>query len=177
MIVGSWAQTIHPNLYNSNNCTGTYSRNFIDCFSFTRNQAALSSLRTMSIGIIADKKFSIADLNTYMLVMSLAAAGGAVGIQANYFGSADYNESKFGLAYGRKLGKATQLGIQFDYNQFKIASYGNASAINFESGVIFFPNEKIAIGLHVFNPVGGKFGKHIDEKLASRYSFGVGYES
>jgi hypothetical protein len=37
--------------------------------------------------------------------------------------------------------------------------------------------DKLHVGVHVNNPVGGKFGKDQQEKLASVYTFGLGYEA
>ena len=37
--------------------------------------------------------------------------------------------------------------------------------------------EKIHAGIHAYNPVGGKFGKNAEEKLASVYTVGLGYDA
>ena len=55
----------------------------------------------------------------------------------------------------------------------RIAGYGSAGTVNFEAGAIFHFSERFHLGLHIYNPVGGKFGKNTDEKLASVYTMGA----
>src|SRR6478736_4013969 len=54
---------------------------------------------------------------------------------------------------------------------------GNAPALNFEIGTIFHLTDKLNIGFHAYNPVGGDLGKNDEEKLASVYSMGIGYDA
>ena len=61
--------------------------------------------------------------------------------------------------------------------QGEFLGYGNASTISFELGTVLHISERLHAGLHVSNPVGGKFGKNDTEKLSSVYAFGVGYEA
>ena len=94
-----------------------------------------------------------------------------------YFGFSDYNETLIGLAYGRKLGTKVDIGVQFDYNSLQIAGYGKTSAINFQLGTLLRLSEELHAGFHAYNPVGGKFGNDKQEKLASVYTMGLGYEA
>jgi hypothetical protein len=48
--------------------------------------------------------------------------------------------------------------------------------VNFELGAIVHVTDKVAAGLHVYNPVGGNFIK-TGEKLCSSYKLGVGYDA
>jgi hypothetical protein len=102
---------------------------------------------------------------------------GNFGFKAGYFGFSDYNESQMGLAYARKLGSKMDSGVQFNYNGIQVSGYGNSSAINFEIGTIFHLTDKLHAGVHAYNPVGGKYGKNSEEKLASVYTVGLGYEA
>src|ERR1700712_1033556 len=102
---------------------------------------------------------------------------GGAGIAADYTGFTDYNEAHLGVAYGKSLGAKISLGIQFNYNHISLAGYGAAGAMNVEIGTIFRLTDKISAGCHVYNPVGGKFGKNSGEKLASVYAFGLGYDA
>src|SRR5205814_9284199 len=81
------------------------------------------------------------------------------------------------LDYARILGNKVDVGVQFNYYSVQIPAYGNASVINFETGAILHLTEKLNAGVHVYNPVGGKFGKDEQEKLSSVYSGGIGYEA
>src|SRR5207244_2216077 len=75
------------------------------------------------------------------------------------------------------LGSKVDVGVQFNYYNVQVPAYGNAPVINFEVGVILHLTEKLNAGLHVYDPIGGKFGKDEQEKLSSLYSGGIGYEA
>ena len=117
------------------------------------------------------------ELAFYNASLALPTHSGNFGFDARYFGFSDYNETQLGLAYGRSLGSKVDVGVQFNYYNVQIPTYGNASVINFEAGAILHLTEKLNAGIHVYNPVGGKFGKDEQEKLSSVYSGGIGYEA
>jgi hypothetical protein len=172
-----FAQTVHSPIKAYYTQLGTYSKQFCDVFSFTHNQAALSYLKTASAGVYGEQRFLLKETSMYSLAIALPATAGGFGFQANYFGFSDYNESALGIAYGKHLGKMVDIGAQFNYYNVRIAGYGSAGTVNFEAGAIFHLSETFHLGLHVYNPAGGKFGKNTDEKLASVYTTGAGYEA
>jgi hypothetical protein len=57
------------------------------------------------------------------------------------------------------------------------STIGNAATINFEVGALLQITEKLRTGIHIYNPVGGKLGKAKDEKIASAYKAGLGYDA
>jgi hypothetical protein len=180
LLVGSsliQAQTLRRPLAAPYTSLGAYSLNHVDVFSFTANQASLAQLKNSSVGLYGERRFLLNELNNYTATIGLTTKTGNFGIKANYSGFSDYNETQLGIAYGRKLGSRLDVGAQFNYSGIQIAGYGNASAISFEAGTIFHVSEKLHAGVHVNNPVGGKFGKEQQEKLTSVYSFGLGYDA
>ena len=156
---------------------GAYSINHADVFSYTNNQASLAQMKNASAGVYGERRFLLDELSLYQLAVAVPTKSGNFGLKAGYFGFSDYNESQIGLAYARKLGTKVDLGVQFNYNGIQIGSYGNSSAINFEIGAVLHLTEKLHTGVHAYNPVGGTFGKNEEEKLASVYSVGFGYEA
>ncbi|MEP6711789.1 MAG: hypothetical protein ABJA37_05195 [Ferruginibacter sp.] len=156
---------------------GAYTTKQTDPFSFTNNQAALSQIKTSGAGVYGERRFLLTDNSVYGLALALPTKMGNFGIQANYAGFKNFTENKIGLAYARSLGSRLDLGVQFNYYGYRIPAYSNASSINFEIGAILHLSEKLNAGIHVYNPVGGKLGKLSDEKLASVYTFGVGYDA
>lgn len=157
---------------------GAYSIQHADVFSFTANQASLAQIKNSAAAIFAERRFLLSELNNYTAVIGLTTNSGNFGLKANYSGFTDYNETQIGLAYGRKLGSKLDIGAQFNYNGISIADgYGNASAISVELGTIFHITDKLNAGVHINNPVGGKFGKDQQEKLSSVYGFGIGYDA
>ncbi len=140
------------------------------------NQAALAQIKSSAAGVYAERRFLLSELNNYTAAIGLTTNSGNFGLKTNYSGFTDYNETQLGLAYGRKLGSKLDIGAQFNYNSIRISGgYGSSSAISFELGTILHVTDKLNAGLHINNPVGGKFGKDQQEKLSSVYSFGIGY--
>lgn len=156
---------------------GAYSIDHVDVFSFTNNQASLAQMKNASAGVYGERRFMLDELSLYQLAIAVPTNSGNFGVKAGYFGFSDYNESQMGLAYARKLGTKVDVGVQFNYNGIQISGYGNSSAINFEIGTILHLTDKLNAGVHAYNPVGGKFGKNAEEKIASVYTFGIGYEA
>jgi hypothetical protein len=156
---------------------GAYSMDHVDVFSFTANQAALAQLNNISAGVYGERRFLLNELNNYTAVIGLPTAAGSFGAKAGYSGFNDYNETQLDIVYARKLGGKLDIGVQFNYQGIRIAGYGNATAIGFESGTILHLTERLNAGIHISNPVGGKFGKDQQEKLSSLYSFGLGYDA
>jgi hypothetical protein len=170
------AQTFHTPLSIGFVKTNTYSSVYNDAFSFVGNQAALAKLKNSSVGVYGERRFMLANLSSYQLSFALPTSSGNFGLQANYFGSASYNQSQLGLAYARNLGKI-DVGAQFNYNQIKATGYGNAFAANFEAGAILHVSDQFQTGIHVYNPTRVSIGKNGEERLPLVYSFGLGYDA
>jgi hypothetical protein len=156
---------------------GAYSNVHPDVFSFHTNQAALAKMKMLSAGIYGEKRFLLNELSLYDAAIVLPTSSGNFGLDTRYYGFSDYNESQVGLAYGRNLGSKVDVGVQFNYYNIRIAGYGNAAAINFEIGTIFHLADNLDAGLHVYNPLSSSLGKNDEEKLASVYSVGIGYDA
>jgi hypothetical protein len=156
---------------------GAYSTKQLDPFSFTNNQAALAQVKTAGVGVYGERRFLLTENSVYGVALALPSKMGNFGIQANYGGFSNFAENKVGLAYARSLGSKVDLGIQFNYYGYRIPGYNNSSTMNFEIGAILHLTDKLNAGIHVYNPVGGKLDKYTDEKLASAYKFGLGYDA
>lgn len=171
------AQAIHTPVSAAYLGAGAYSTHHIDVFSFGANQAALARLTSACAGVYGEKRFLLKELSLYNAVIALPAHSGNFGLDGRYFGFPDYNETQLGLAYARTLGGKIDVGIQFNYYRVQIAGYGNASSINFEVGTILHLTDQLNAGLHVCNPMGRKLGENGEEKLASLYTVGIGFEA
>ncbi|MEY2917240.1 MAG: hypothetical protein RIS73_954 [Bacteroidota bacterium] len=159
-----------------------YSTQQPDPLSFTANQAALAKTKQAAVGIYGEQRFLLAATSSYALATTIPTKMGSFGVQLNYSGFKNFNENKIGLAYAKSLGNKVDIGIQFNYYGYRIPSYGNAAAVNFEAGAIIHFTDKLNGGIHIYNPVGGKLGASTsfnsgDEKLASVYTFGLGYDA
>ena len=171
------AQSLRYNISMPYTSLGAYSSRQTDPFAFTGNQAALARLESPGVGVWGERRFMLSETSVYGVAAGLPTKLGNFGLQVNYSGFSNFNDNKVGLAYARSLGKFLDLGVQFNYYGYRIPQYGNASAINFEIGAIMHFSEKFHGGIHAYNPVGGKLGKVEDEKLASAYKIGLGYDA
>ena len=170
------AQTVHQPIANTYTGLGAYSRSHTTAFSFTNNQAAITSAKHLSFGAYGEQRFMLKNLGLYQLAAIIPTSSGNFGLKGGYFGGPEYNEAQVGLAYGRDLGSKMSIGAQFNYNSFSVPGYGNASSINFEAGLMFHVTEQLHAGFHTYNPLGSKLIKNEEEKLPAIYAIGVGYE-
>ncbi|HVG42710.1 MAG TPA: hypothetical protein VM888_13955 [Chitinophagaceae bacterium] len=170
------AQTVHTPIAAVYTGLGAYSTAHTNTFSFTRNQAAIANTKNISLGVYGEKRFMLQNLGLYQFAAIVPTTSGNFGLKGGYFGGPDYNEAQIGLAYGRNLGSKVSVGAQFNYNSFRINTYGNASSVNFEAGAIFHVTPQLHTGIHAYNPLGSKLGKNEEERLPSIYTFGLGYE-
>jgi hypothetical protein len=154
---------------------GAYSHQFTQSFSFPANQASLGGLSRASAGVYAEQQYGLKELSQYMATAAIPVNRGGIGIALQYSGFSDFNESQIGLAYGKNLGKVS-LGIQCNYNMMHLAGYGNDAAVGVEVGSQWQITSSLVTGIHVINPVGGRFRNQPNEKLAAVYQFGAGYE-
>lgn len=170
-------QTVREPLAVKYTSLSAYSKNFSDVFSGTSHQASLAQLPAASFGVYGERRFMLEELNNYTAIIAVPTKSGTIGLQADYFGSSDFNENQLGLVYARKITEKIDVGIKFNYHSIKTAGYGSASTINFEGGAIFHLTDRLHGGIHIYNPTSSKFNKNGNEKLASAYKFGLGYEA
>ncbi len=155
---------------------GAYSVQHNDAFSFTNNQAALAQIKNVTAGVYGEQRFLLSATSLYTAAIAIPAKTGNFGISLKYAGFKNFNENQIGLAYARSLGSAVDIGVQFNYYGYRVPSYINASTLNFEIGAMIHLTEQLNAGIHVYNPIGGRFGK-TGEKLSTAYKIGLGYDA
>jgi hypothetical protein len=155
---------------------GAYSTKHADVFSFVNNQASLAQVKNSAAGIYGERRFLLQATSMYAAAVAIPSSMGNFGVSIKYAGFTLFNESQVGLAYARNVGTKAAVGIQFNYYGYRVPSYSSASTINFEIGTVMHLTPQLNLGIHVYNPVGGKFSK-TDEKLTAAYKMGIGYDA
>lgn len=155
---------------------GAYSTRHGDVFSFTTNQGALAQVKHAGAGVYGERRFLLTETSVYSAALAIPSSLGNFGVSVKYLGFKNFNENQLGLAYGRSLGKKVDIGIQFNYYGYRVPAYNSANTVNFEIGALVHLTDKLNAGVHVYNPVGGRFSK-TDEKLTSVYKMGLGYDA
>lgn len=153
-----------------------YSKNFANAFSFTSHQAALGNIDSIAIGVYTERRFLLEELSLYKIAVCIPVRSGGFAVSAKHFGYNAYRETEFSVGYGKNLGRI-KIGVQFNYYSLQVPGYGSEALFNFEGGAILELSEHLHAGIHVFNPVGGKFGENNLEKFPSAYTAGIGYEA
>ncbi len=157
---------------------GSYSNRFNDVFGAKANPAALSTLKQAGIGVYGERRFNLEQLNMYSLSAALPTASGNFGVQGNYLGFSQSNQTQLSLGYGRKIVETVEIGAAFHYHAISQAGiYGGSSAITGSLGMLMHLSPKITAGLNAYNPFRASWNKGEGERLPSRYTFGMGYDA
>jgi len=169
-------QTVRFPLNCAYTSAGVYSIHFTDVFASAANPGALARTNNLAAGIYAERKFMLKELAYYQAIVAVPSKKGGFSLSLHYSGNALFQEMQVGVGYGRKLSEKFDLGARINYCLINAGSYSVAATLNAEIGAIWHINEEIHLGLHVYNPIGGKFGKEINEKIPAIYRTGLGYE-
>lgn len=153
-----------------------YSVQHKDAFSFTNNQAALAQIKEVTAGIYGEQRFLLSATSLYTAAIAIPTRAGNFGVNVRYAGFKNFNENQIGMAYARSLGSGVDIGVQFNYYGYRVPSYSSANTITVEMGAMIHLTEQLNAGIHVYNPIGGRFDKS-GEKLSSAYKVGLGYDA
>ena len=153
------------------------SKKQVDVLVARNNPAAHANLPQSSAGIYGERRYMLPDLQLFTASAGLNTSSGNWGLHAGYFGFSEQNQMQLSLAYGRKLSKAIDVGGAFHYQTIRQSGiYGNASAITGSIGILFHLSSQLQAGISAFNPFRAKWSKADEERLPSRYSFGLGMD-
>ncbi len=149
-----------------------------DLWSTNNNQAGLGFLKKAGAGITYENRFFLRELALKGLTAALPTGIGTFGLTVQQFGYSEYNENKFGLAYGMQLGKNIAIGVQIDYYHIRLAGdyYPNKNALSAEIGFLANITDKLSVGAHVFNISNSKFNGNAADRLPVIFRLGADYK-
>ena len=175
LMPGAFSQSLRQPVAAMYTGLSAYSTKHTDVFSFVNNQAALAQTKNTTAGVYGDRRFMLAATSTYVAAVAVPSALGNFGVNLLYSGFKNFNEYQVGLAYGRSLGSAVDVGVQFNYYGYRVPGYNNAGTVNFEFGAVVHLTSQLNAGFHVYNPMGSQFSKS-GEQLPVIYKVGLGYD-
>ncbi len=147
-----------------------------DFWSISNNQAGMTSIQKFHAGFYFENRFLVKELSTKAGALILPTKSGVFGLSTKYFGFNKYNETKFGLAYAKKLSKRISVGVQFDYLSVHITEpYGKRGRVTFEIGCLTKLSEEFTLGVHLFNPVAVKLNDYANERIPTIMKVGLAY--
>jgi hypothetical protein len=156
---------------------GHASLNLQDIWSIYHNQAGLANLEKIGGGIYYESRFTMKELSLKGGVVAIPTKFGTFGVSVTSFGYKLYNESKYGLAYGMKLGDKLRGGVQLNYHQTRLGEgYGNFNAISGEIGLQADISDEFSIGAHVYNPTFTKMAEYNNERIPTALRLGAMYK-
>jgi hypothetical protein len=118
------------------------------------NQSSLAYNNSFSVGINYENRFSLKELGTRSIGMTIPAGKASIGAVYSHFGYSDFKREMTGVACGMKLSDKISAGVQVDlYSEKTAGEYSNNRFVTCETGFQIIPDENIRIGIHLFNPV------------------------
>ncbi len=170
-----YAQESKPIIGAKNAALGGQSTTLKDVFAVFNNPAGISALDGGNIGVYAENRFLIEDLNLFGVGLAFPTKSGTFGLGGSYFGNAAYSESFFTLAYSRLLSNSLSIAVDFDYINLSIEEFGSTSAFTFGLGFQYAPSKNIDIGAHIYNPIRVQLTADDKDNLPSIVKVGLAY--
>jgi len=170
-----YGQESKPIIGGKNAALGGHSTTLKDAFAVFNNPAGLSTLEGVNIGVYAENRFLVEDLNLLGVGITLPTKNGSFGLGGTYFGNTAYSESLFTLAYSRLLSENLSIALDFDYINLSIEEFGSTSAFTFGLGLQFSPSKNIDIGAHIHNPIRVSLIQDGSETMPSIIKIGLAY--
>lgn len=124
-----------------------------DAFSFTSNQAILAAQEDTKVGTSYINRYFIKGLYQFAGALSFPAAGGGAGISVMHLGYTGFASTQVGAAYGKRLSRWADIGVQFNLHRTMLSGYGAYSSPGFELGFLLHPADHLVAGVQVRNPV------------------------
>lgn len=125
-----------------------------DHSSILYNQAGIAGLEGMSFSVNGAQLYN----NSGLLHFHAAAVVptkklGVFGIKIQRYGIEGFNYQNYAVTYARPLFTNFKIAATFNFYQFQIENYGNTFVPNFELGFLTNLSDRVALGVHVANPL------------------------
>lgn len=137
------------------------------------NPAGMAFLSDISAGIYIENRFNIRELYAGAMTINLRR------FNVNFYSfnqSTIYNRQKFGLAYALLLTKSFSAGIELDLIRTAAEEYGTSFGFCGEAGLLYIPEKKLTLGVHIFNPSLSKYHGAGNEKIPTTMRIGAEYK-
>lgn len=156
---------------------GGTSVSITDFWSIQNNQAGISLIDKIGVGIFYESPFTINQLSCKSVAVLVPTKIGVLGLTFNHFGYELYNDMKIGLVYARSFGRYFRMGIQLDYISTTLGeNYGSTGNVTFEVGIQSDVTQTLTIGAWVFNPIQVSLSEFDDESIPAIFKIGVAWE-
>ncbi len=125
-----------------------------DLWGVFNNQATVVYSGGPAIGVFAENRFLLKEMNRIAVGGLLKAGKGKLLAGLDHFGGFAFSEMKAGIGYAMPFGKNFAAGLQIDYLRIAVGEgYPARHALTFEGGIYARITEKLELGMHIFNPL------------------------
>jgi hypothetical protein len=132
------------------NALGNSGAAFGDAFSIFSNPACMTQLKTSTIGLAVDHRYSVAGLNTASAAYTHVAKEVRLGLGLSRYGDDLLNHSRLGVAFAYRI-RMVSLGGGLSVHQLSIADNGSSQNILFQMGGVAQITPKLSYGASVYN--------------------------
>lgn len=147
-------------------------------WSVHNNPSGIALLKGWSFGLYYENQWMLKEtaFKSGSLTASIPKVG-CFGLSVNQFGSSQYNESSFGLAYARSFGPYLQMGLRVDYLLLHFGEgYPNRGAFDFALGVQSQVTEKLRLGACLTHPIMSRWKTLNEDQLPIVMRLGMSYQ-
>ncbi|MCC7051558.1 MAG: hypothetical protein IT239_07265 [Bacteroidia bacterium] len=149
-----------------------------DAYSLCNNQAGMAKANSLFAATSFDSRFIGSGISNKLITVGAPIKNnGVLGVQINSFGTKNYSENKFGLAYAKSFGKRIDIGLQLNYLSTVIGDiYGKKGMLAAELGIVTKLTNELSIGAHIFNPTKSSISKKYSERIPVILKMGFLYQ-
>ena len=170
---------------------GNASSTLSDVWAVANNAAGLGSLTQPVAGAYVENRYLITSLNVAAVALAVplgtiepAAGGvparagrGVVGVEAQRFGGALYNELRVGAAYGYRLGVIT-VGGRVDMLQVSFQDLGSRRVVlGSLGGQAEVLPQRLSFGVYLYNLTQARLADYQDERVPTVLRAGLAYHA
>ena len=148
-----------------------------DLWSNFNNQAGLSQVEDIELGVFGENRYFGNGLSTIGFSGALPTKSGVFGLGFKRFGYKDlFNQSNISLNYGRKLTDNINAGVGLSYlSTFIGNNYGKSGALSANLGLTSKLNENLQLGAHISNINRAKLDDYNNERYPTIFTLGLQY--
>jgi hypothetical protein len=147
-----------------------------DVWALQANPSGITSLEKPTLSLNFIRHLFSNEISTQALVAVVPFKNNFAGASFQRYGFAEYNENKIGFAYAKKLGNKLSIGLNANYHQLRIASYGASTGFSIDVGALYHFSKEFTFGVFLSNLSKQKFSStEILIEIPTSFNVGASY--
>ncbi|MFN5024403.1 MAG: hypothetical protein ACK4Y6_03370 [Bacteroidota bacterium] len=155
--------------------TGGTSAAQINTWSGLNNPATLAFQHTHNLGIYTEQRFMMNEQRIASISGHYKTRWITAGAHIHQYGYDLFNQQRLGITFGRLLTEDFSLGMGIEYVVTNISEYGNEGAAVATLGAYFKANDKLSLGVYVFNPTRSRYALALSDPIPTFARAGITY--